>query len=225
MMRFFDFTTILIITKYFIPVVLAITLHEVAHGYAAMKLGDPTAHLAGRISLNPLRHIHPVGTLLMPLVLAMLNLPIFGFARPVPVNFSRLRRPRRDMALVALAGPLANLVMMLLWLWLLVMAHRLGFLSKTPSFETLVNYRENTIAEVGILINLVLMIFNLLPILPLDGGRIVASLLPPQHTAQIQKLEFFSLIALVVLLLTGALPYIIAYPVFFAAYHLMNLFF
>lgn len=220
-----DLSIIGIVIKYLIPAVLAITLHEVAHGYTAMKLGDPTARLAGRISLNPLRHIHPVGTLLMPMVLAVLGLPVFGFARPVPVDFRRLHNPRRDTALVALAGPAANLVMLIGWLWVLVMSDRLGLLATTPSFQTLVDYRQNSIAEVGILVNLVLIVFNLLPILPLDGGRIVTSLLPERAGAAVQKLEMFSLIALVVLLLTGALPYIIGYPVFYIAFYLMNFFF
>jgi Zn-dependent protease len=186
-----------------VPVVLAITLHEAAHGYVALLKGDPTAHLAGRISANPFRHIDPVGTVLVPLVMyfgaALLGQPglLFGWAKPVPVNFSLLRRPKQDMFWVAAAGPAANLLMAVVWG--LVYKFALGA-SHQYFGEPLM-----LMAEAGILINLVLMVLNLLPIPPLDGGRIMVSILPHGPSMAFARLERFGLVLLIGLLLTGVL--------------------
>lgn len=190
-----------------IPVVLAITLHEAAHGYAALLKGDPTAHLAGRITANPLKHIDPVGTILVPLVMyfgaAMLGQPglLFGWAKPVPVNFSLLRRPKQDMLWVAAAGPGANLVMAVAWGLVYKFA-----LDASPQYfgEPL-----TLMAEAGILINLMLMVLNLLPVPPLDGGRIMVSLLPHRASMAFARLEPYGLFLLLALLLTGVLDSIL----------------
>jgi Zn-dependent protease len=165
-----------------IPVLFAITLHEVAHGWMARYFGDRTAEMLGRLSLNPLRHIDPVGTVLVPGVLLAFGGPLFGWAKPVPVATSVLRNPRRAMVLVALAGPAANLGMAVLWCAVL------GAISRINGNETLDRWIA-LMAQAGILINVVLAVFNLLPIPPLDGGRVLAGLLPPRFGARLEKLE------------------------------------
>ncbi len=188
---------------YAIPVLLAITLHEAAHGYVARHFGDPTAYLAGRISLNPLRHVDPVGTILVPgaiLVASKLiggSAMLFGWARPVPVDFARLRHPKQDMLWVAAAGPGANLLMAVGWAALLkaTIAMEPGLLSAFLAGN----------ARAGIEINAVLMLLNLLPIPPLDGGRIAVSLLPHRLAWQFSKLEPYGLAILLVLLFTDIL--------------------
>ncbi len=191
-----------------LPVVLAITLHEAAHGYAALLKGDPTAHRAGRISANPLRHIDPVGTVLVPLMMyfgssLMTGQPglLFGWAKPVPVNFSLLRRPKQDMLWVAAAGPAANLAMALFWL----LAYR--FAVGAPDQD--VSGPLALMAQSGVLVNLLLMVLNLLPIPPLDGGRIAVSLLPPRASMAFARLEPYGLFILLGLLLTGLLDNIL----------------
>ncbi len=188
------------LTLYALPVLLAITLHEAAHGYVAKLFGDPTASLAGRVSLNPLRHIDPIGTIAVPVgILAMSSLFgggfLFGWAKPVPVDFGRLRRPKQDMLWVALAGPAANLLMAILW----GIALRLLFEAGERSgfwFQ---------MAQVGIHINLVLMALNLLPILPLDGGRVLFSLLPNRLAWQYGRAEPYGLLIVIALLATNVL--------------------
>lgn len=186
-----------------LPVVLAITLHEAAHGYAALMKGDPTAWLAGRISANPLRHIDPVGTILVPLVmyfgaaLAGHEGLLFGWAKPVPVNFGRLRQPKQDMFWVAAAGPAANLAMALGWG--LVMKMTLGVPDNGFTEPMML------MAKAGITINLVLMLVNLLPIPPLDGGRIVVSLLPRNLSMAFARIEPYGMFILIGLLLTHVL--------------------
>jgi Zn-dependent protease len=157
-----------------LPVIFAITLHEAAHGYAARHFGDPTAYQLGRISINPLRHIDLVGTILVPALILLVSAGglLFGWAKPVPVNFGQLRRPKQDMLWVAAAGPAANLLMALGWALALKLAISM------PDFVYAVALKE--MARVGISINGVLMLLNLLPIPPLDGGRIAVSLLPPR---------------------------------------------
>lgn len=180
------------------PAILAITLHEAAHGYAARHFGDPTAWQAGRISLNPLRHIDPIGTLLLPLLLALFKSPIlFGWAKPVPVSIHRLRHPKRDMLWVAAAGPAVNLLMAVGWTALL-------------KLDTLIPYNMLSqplalMCQVGIVINLSLAMLNLFPLPPLDGGRIAVSLLPEPLASQFAQLERWGFLILIALLYLGAL--------------------
>ena len=194
------------LTLYALPVVFAITLHEAAHGYVARLFGDPTATQLGRVTLNPIKHIDPMGTIAVPIgILLMSKLVggpflLFGWAKPVPVDFGRLRRPKRDMLWVALAGPAANLFMAILW----AISLRLLFESGDRSsfwFQ---------MAQIGISINLTLMALNLLPILPLDGGRVLFSLLPNQLAWQFGRIEPFGLWIVIALLATGTLATLIA---------------
>ena len=165
-----------------IPVLFAITLHEVAHGWMARYFGDRTAEMLGRLSLNPLRHIDPIGTVLVPGLLLAVGGPLFGWAKPVPVATSGLRNPRRAMVVVALAGPAANLVMAVVWCAVL------GAILRVNGNQTLDSWIA-LMAQAGILINVVLAVFNLLPIPPLDGGRVLAGLLPPRLSARLEKIE------------------------------------
>jgi Zn-dependent protease len=165
-----------------IPVLFAITLHEVAHGWMARYFGDRTAEMLGRLSLNPLRHIDPVGTVLVPGLLLAVGGPLFGWAKPVPVATSGLRNPRRAMVVVALAGPAANLVMAVVWCAVL------GAILRVKGNVTLDSWIA-LMAQAGILGNVFLAVFNLLPIPPLDGGRVLAGLLPPRLGARLEKIE------------------------------------
>ena len=184
-----------------IPVLLAITLHEAAHAYVASRCGDTTAKMLG-----PFRHIELIGTILVPIIVAVLSQFqfIFGWAKPVPINWARLRKPRRDMGLVAAAGPLANFIMALLWAICLKIASMLHpELSKPVLFMLLT-------AQAGLLINLILAFLNLIPIPPLDGSKIVASLLPPRKAVQYLKIERFGFLILIFLLFTGALNWLLS---------------
>ena len=192
------------IAIYALPVLFAITLHEAAHGYVARQFGDMTAYAQRRISLNPLRHVDPVGTLLVPLVILLLSGGrfLFGWAKPIPVNYSALRKPKQHMAWVAAAGPLANLAMALGWALLL----KAGLVLPESSYsEPMVR-----MAEAGVRVNLIFMFLNLLPILPLDGGRILASLLPNRLSWQYAKLEPFGLPVLLVLAVTNLLDAVLS---------------
>ena len=175
-----------------VPVVLAITLHEAAHGYVARMFGDQTAWMLGRVTLNPLKHIDPVGTVLVPAVLFLLKVPfLFGWAKPVPVNFGNLRHPKRDMIWVAGAGPAANFAMALGWGFLLGATGPSGALASDGLYE---------MADAGVKINLALLALNLLPIPPLDGGRIAVGLLPQRAAMLLARLEpygFFVILLLV----------------------------
>jgi Zn-dependent protease len=203
---------------YALPVLFAITLHEAAHGYVARHFGDMTAHAEGRISLNPLRHIDVVGTIVVPLLMLAFSKFLFGWAKPVPVNYSALRNPRRHMALVAAAGPGANLIMVILWA--LVMRVAIGMSDRADAWLQVAELHGTGalvgavmthgrggmefvigMGAAGILVNLILMLLNLLPILPLDGGRIVASLLPGRAAWQYSKLEPFGIPLLLLMLL------------------------
>lgn len=187
------------LTIWALPVLFAITLHEAAHGYAARHFGDRTAELAGRISLNPLRHIDPVGTILIPLAILLFSAGnfLFGYAKPVPVDFGRLRNPKQDMFWVAAAGPGANLFMALCWAFLLKMAWLM------PSSEFTLPLSE--MSKIGIMVNCVLMVLNLLPLPPLDGGRIAVSLLPHNLAWKFAQLERWGFPILLLLLFTGIL--------------------
>jgi Zn-dependent protease len=186
------------VTLYAIPVLFAITLHEAAHGYAARHFGDPTAYLLGRITVNPVKHIDPVGTIAMPLLLyfATAGAFLFGYAKPVPVNFGRLRNPKRDMIWVALAGPGANLVQAIGWLVLLYALLAAGI---DERFWL-------QMCRAGVAVNLVMFAFNLFPLPPLDGGRILVGLLPWKQAELVSRVEpygFFIVLALVVSGLVG----------------------
>lgn len=207
---------------YALPVLFAITLHEAAHGYVARRFGDMTAYAQGRVSLNPLRHIDPVGTILVPvLILATSKLlggpaMLFGWAKPVPVNYSALRRPRQHMMAVAAAGPAANFAMALGWAALYKLA---GVLPENDF-----TYPMLLMARAGIEVNIVLMLLNLLPILPLDGGRIVASLLPAPLAWRYGRLEPWGFPILLLLLFTSALGVLLA-PLITLSYRLIGMMF
>ncbi|MCK9382710.1 MAG: site-2 protease family protein [Sulfuritalea sp.] len=190
-----------------LPVIFAITLHEAAHGYAARHFGDPTAWQMGRISLNPLRHVDLVGTILVPALILLLSSGglLFGWAKPVPVNFGNLRRPKQDMLWVAAAGPGANLVMALAWAFVLKLAMAMP--------ETAYTLPLMKMADVGIDINIVLMVLNLLPLPPLDGGRIVVSLLPHRAAWKFSQLERWGFPILLLLLFLGILGKVLALPI------------
>ena len=192
-------TTLQQLAVFILPVLFAITLHEAAHGWVARKLGDQTAYLQGRITLNPIKHIDPIGTLVVPLATFLLGGILFGWAKPVPVDPRNLHNPRRDMALVAIAGPGANLAMALLWAVIL----RIGF--ELLPHSAWMGMPLVYMGMAGVLINAILMLLNLLPILPLDGGRILNALLPPRLAVQYTKLEPWGLVILLVLLFTGLL--------------------
>jgi Zn-dependent protease len=196
-----------------LPVILAITLHEAAHGYVARYFGDLTAHAQGRISLNPMRHIDPMGTILVPLVLFTLSKLtvgtgfLFGWAKPVPVNFGNLRRPKYDMLWVAAAGPGANLFMAILW----ALVMKLGLM--IPDSE--LSKPMLLMGEAGIEINVILMVLNLLPLPPLDGGRMAVSLLPHRLAHHFARIEPYGFMILLLLLFTGMLGTIIGPSIMF----------
>lgn len=187
------------ITVYAIPVLFAITVHEAAHGYVARHFGDSTAHAAGRITLNPLKHIDPLGTVVVPLLMVTLSGFMFGWAKPVPVNFGSLRHPKRDMVWVAAAGPGANLAMALLWL---LSAKALVLAGAREEFFLMM-------ASAGIKVNLMLMALNLLPLPPLDGGRILVGILPHRLAWQVARIEPYGFVILLVLLFTNTLGFFI----------------
>jgi len=196
-----DFAQIIqTVAIYALPVLFAITVHEAAHGYAARHFGDPTADQLGRITLNPLKHIDPLGTVAMPLLLffATSGAFLFGYAKPVPVNFGRLRHPKRDMVWVALAGPGANLLQAVLWV---VLSYLLLALGTEERF-----FLE--MASAGLLVNLVMFAFNLFPLPPLDGGRILVGLLPLPQARWLSRIEpygFFIVLGLVITGVVGSL--------------------
>jgi Zn-dependent protease len=191
-----ELTIIQKIAAYALPIIFAITVHEAAHGYAARYFGDMTAHYLGRISLNPLKHIDPVGTIILPALTVMLGGILFGWAKPVPVNFSNLRNPKKNMLWVALAGPFSNLLMAIFWTFLFA---RLQFFPDNSIFFL------SAMALAGIQINLILMVLNMLPIPPLDGGRVAASLLPYPWSSYVENLERYGLFIIIFLLFSGVL--------------------
>src|SRR6476646_3241816 len=188
--------TVFQIATWLIPLIIAIVFHEIAHGLVARRLGDPTAEERGRLSLNPIRHVDPFGTVILPLILAISHAPIFGWAKPVPVNYRRLRHPRRDMVLVALAGPGMNLLLALLGA--IILAVTLS-VSSNPNSATTVLIAGNALNFV--LINIFLGVFNLLPVPPFDGRRVVEGLLAPPLAIGFRKIGRYSLLVFVMLLL------------------------
>ncbi|MGB9577680.1 MAG: site-2 protease family protein [Halothiobacillaceae bacterium] len=195
-----DLNLIQKLTVWILPALFAITVHEAAHGYAARFFGDDTAARLGRLSLNPLRHIDPIGTVLLPIATFFLSGFIFGWAKPVPVDARNLRNPRRDMAWVSLAGPGSNLIMAIFWGLMMVLAQTLADKGLGAVAVPLA-----LMGQAGVFINLLLMLLNLVPIPPLDGGRILVSLLPPPLGAQLARIEPFGLLILILLLATGVL--------------------
>lgn len=191
------------IAVFALPVIFAITLHEAAHGYVARYFGDMTAALQGRITLNPLKHLDPVGTILVPLVILLTSkllgggAILFGWAKPVPVNFAQLRRPKQDMLWVAAAGPGMNFAMAIFWALMIQLGHALG--SGFASTQLML------MGAAGVFINVILMALNLIPLPPLDGGRIAVSLLPVKQAMQFARLEPYGLFILLGLLFTGIL--------------------
>lgn len=182
-----------------VPVLFAITLHEAAHGWMANKLGDPTAKALGRITLNPIRHIDPIGTVVVPLALLMLSGFIIGWAKPVPVEMRYFKQPMKDMAIVALAGPASNFIMACGWALVAV----IGQMMLSPG-NTLAGFIIQ-MGNAGITINLILMVLNLLPIPPLDGGRVVAGVMPPPMANAFMRIEAYGLFIVIFLLVTGIL--------------------
>lgn len=183
-----------------LPIIFAITVHEASHGYVAKYFGDLTADKLGRITLNPIKHIDPIGTILLPAITLLLGGILFGWAKPVPVNFANLRNPKKDMFWVAAAGPASNFVMAIFW------ALVLNFSTSAP--ESVAVFLLE-MSKVGIMINLVLMVLNLLPLPPLDGGRIAVSLLPMNLAVMLSRVEQYGFVILIILLFTGILGRII----------------
>ncbi len=203
-----ELTLVQRVAVWILPVIFAITGHEVAHGWMAKRYGDNTAAMQGRLTLNPLKHIDLLGTIVIPgLLLLTFTGFIFGWAKPVPVDMRNFKNPKRDMAIVALAGPASNLLMALLW----ALLARIGVTLDVEFISMPLIYS----GVAGITINLVLALINLLPIPPLDGGRILTGLLPDYYAWQFSRLERYGFIILLVLLTTNALSYILAYPMFY----------
>lgn len=194
-----EFSLIQKVIIWAIPVLFAITLHEVAHGWVALKLGDRTAQMMGRLTLNPIKHVDPIGTLVVPGILLLLGGFIFGWAKPVPVSYQNLRKPKTDMAWVALAGPMANLVMATIW----ALVAKIG-LSLAQSGVVMAEAMM-FMGVAGVLINAMLMMLNLLPLPPLDGGRVLVSMLPGPIGWQVSRMEPYGFIILLALLYFGIL--------------------
>jgi Zn-dependent protease len=200
-----QFSLIQTVAIWALPVLFAITLHEVAHGWVARALGDRTAEMMGRLSLNPIKHVDPIGTVVVPVILLALGGFLFGWAKPVPVNFSNLRHPKRDMAIVAVAGPMSNLAMGLVWAAILKLT---TFFPADSGAILGLRY----MASAGITINAVLMVLNLIPLPPLDGGRVMAGLLPRDASIAYSRIEPYGLLILVALMASGVLGKIMYLP-------------
>ena len=211
---FSQLSTFQLLTIAILPTLFAIVVHEVSHGWVARQLGDNTAYAAGRLTLNPFKHIDPIGTILVPAILLLTVHFAFGWAKPVPINWRNLHQPKRDIALVAAAGPVANLLMAIIWALLMKLGTLLphDLFLRTPLFY---------MGLFGILINAVLLVFNLVPIPPTDGGRILISLLPPRMAYRVAKIEPYGMFILVGLMLTGVLWKLIG-PVIFSVMMLIQ---
>ena len=198
-----ELTAIQKVTVYAIPIIFAITVHEAAHGYAAKHFGDLTAYNQNRISLNPLRHIDPIGTIILPALTVLLGGVLFGWAKPVPVNFMNLRHPKKDMLWVAAAGPFSNLIMAIFWTILF---------GRSAYFPESMSMFVQQMGIAGISINLSLMVLNLIPLPPLDGGRIAVSLLPNHLAYKYAQVERYGFLILILLLITHVIDLLI-YPI------------
>jgi Zn-dependent protease len=214
-----DMNTIQLIAVYALPVILAITLHEAAHAFAAKRWGDSTAYLLGRMTANPIKHIDPVGTILVPAVLLLLSkgmsgVPVFGWAKPVPVNMQNLHSPRKDMGYVAAAGPLSNIAMAMMWALV-------ALLVQTIEMESVFFYR---MAFAGVVVNVALAVLNLLPFPPLDGGRIVVALLPAKLAYPFSRLEPYGMVILIGLMISGVLGNIMGPAIDFGVTLIVSMF-
>ena len=214
-----DMNTIQLIAVYALPVILAITLHEAAHAFAAKRWGDSTAYMLGRMTANPIKHIDPIGTILVPAVLLLLSkgmsgVPVFGWAKPVPVNMENLNSPRRDMGFVAAAGPLSNIVMAIVWALIAVLV-------QTIEMESVFFYR---MAFAGVVVNVALAVLNLLPFPPLDGGRIVVALLPAKLAYPFARLEPYGMMILIGLMISGVLGNIMGPAIDFGVTLIVSIF-
>lgn len=239
-----DLSTLQKIAVYILPVILAITVHEAAHALTARYCGDNTAYAYGRVSLNPIKHIDIFGTILFPLIGIILGGFIFGWAKPVPVNYSNLYNPKRDIFLVAGAGPLSNLLMAILWAIVLKLAYimhiygaynlpdgvnsvfNLSILSQDINLSSAINYFTVPLilmAKFGVMINIVIMIINLLPILPLDGGRMLLTLLPYRFGVKFAALEKYGLFIVIGLMLFGVFDLLITPAVNYVNYILFKM--
>lgn len=198
-----------LVSIWVLPILFAVTMHEAAHGWVAFKLGDDTAYRAGRITANPLKHIDLIGTVIVPIVLLLTTPFLFGWAKPVPVDGFKLRKPRRDLALVAVAGPLSNFLMAVIWMGLL----KVGILL----FQNKIQIATPMIlmSQAGVMINLFLMVLNLIPIPPLDGSRVVSSVLPRPWDIYYNRIGPFGFVILLVLLITKVIPEFMMPPVMF----------
>jgi Zn-dependent protease len=213
----FSLTQIIAISV--LPVLFAITVHEVAHGWIASKCGDQTARLSGRLTLNPIKHVDLVGTIIVPILLLVSNSGfLFGWAKPVPIDARNMHNPRRDMAIVALAGPISNLLMALLW----AVIGKLNYLylDSLPWLTKPMVY----MGEIGILINVVLAVLNCLPIPPLDGGRVLVSLMPGRAAWYINRSEPYIFLVIILLMVTGVFSHIISPPIFFLSNWITSIF-